>query len=439
MTGRDDKSGSQYRKKPVVIEAMLYTGPNIDAVMEWCGATKLAQTRHLGFTGFCIPTLEDGDGEGQHIALAGDWIIKGVKGEFYPCKPEIFDMTYEPASASRSARGLPYVDRGDAVNLARNRMEDNCPLTEKGIDVLADAVLRMDEVLRAAPSHVESSSWVCACGATDPKKCPVDEARCVGGRNTPRPSTAHTDHPLRHFDRTCPACVAESEDTPRMMAAWAEYTKSLGQPSKILMDAGCHIERDLRVEEHRHFTAHERAEKAERELASAKRDADHFFQLSGKYLEQLSATQDARNVWQRQYEEADNERLRLVRELGSLSSVNEGTTFSNVGKNMTVKDWGELEAPSSKTASDDEDVTWLRWQAEMYMAGDDKFSYRLQHIADRLAAPSATAFKLPVWVGDVLSHEADGWDKQGDHATANAIRACIPALNLAVTDGGVDR
>jgi len=39
-----------------------------------------------------IPTLE-----GDHLANIHDWIIKGVKGEFYPCKPDIFEMTYEPA------------------------------------------------------------------------------------------------------------------------------------------------------------------------------------------------------------------------------------------------------------------------------------------------------------------------------------------------------
>ena len=43
-----------------------------------------------------IPTLEDGDdGRAAHVASIGDWIIKGVQGECYPCKPDIFEMTYE--------------------------------------------------------------------------------------------------------------------------------------------------------------------------------------------------------------------------------------------------------------------------------------------------------------------------------------------------------
>ena len=45
-----------------------------------------------------IITLEDGDdGRAKHVATEGDWIIKGVQGEFYACKPDIFQSTYEPA------------------------------------------------------------------------------------------------------------------------------------------------------------------------------------------------------------------------------------------------------------------------------------------------------------------------------------------------------
>ena len=46
--------------------------------------------------GLTIHTLEDGsDGRAEHVASVGDYIIKGVKGEFYPCKPDIFELTYE--------------------------------------------------------------------------------------------------------------------------------------------------------------------------------------------------------------------------------------------------------------------------------------------------------------------------------------------------------
>ena len=74
----------KYRKKPVVIEALQYTG-NQKEIIEFTG------NEHI-FTpiGLVIHTLE-----GDHRAKIGDWIIKGIQGEFYPCKPDIFDQTYE--------------------------------------------------------------------------------------------------------------------------------------------------------------------------------------------------------------------------------------------------------------------------------------------------------------------------------------------------------
>ncbi|ACQ54175.1 hypothetical protein HYI19_07535 [Clostridium botulinum] len=76
----------KYRKKPVVVEAIQYTGKNITEVHNFV-------RKHL---------FRDIDGnvsiqtlEGTMKATPGDWIIKGVNGEFYPCKPDIFEKTYE--------------------------------------------------------------------------------------------------------------------------------------------------------------------------------------------------------------------------------------------------------------------------------------------------------------------------------------------------------
>lgn len=80
---------SKYRKKPVVIEAIQWTGDNYAELAEWLsnhGAALFNGT--LG--SLTIPTRE-----GDMRADPKDWIIKGVKGEFYPCKPDIFDATYE--------------------------------------------------------------------------------------------------------------------------------------------------------------------------------------------------------------------------------------------------------------------------------------------------------------------------------------------------------
>ena len=76
---------AKYRKKPVVVEAVQWTGNN------WGELTDFMHDAY-GVEGqkITIVTLE-----GTMTADVGDWIIKGVKGEFYPCKPDIFEATYE--------------------------------------------------------------------------------------------------------------------------------------------------------------------------------------------------------------------------------------------------------------------------------------------------------------------------------------------------------
>jgi hypothetical protein len=88
----------KFRKKPVVIDAVQWTGDNLDAVMAFCAGDATYELMAKGNSELVIGTLEDGDAmEARHVASRGDWIIKGVKGEFYPCKPDIFAATYDPA------------------------------------------------------------------------------------------------------------------------------------------------------------------------------------------------------------------------------------------------------------------------------------------------------------------------------------------------------
>jgi len=79
----------KYRKKPVVINAIQYDGDNLKNVVKLFPTMKIALDEKYGKK-FIIFTPE-----GQHIAIPDDWIIKGVKGEFYPCKPDIFKLIYE--------------------------------------------------------------------------------------------------------------------------------------------------------------------------------------------------------------------------------------------------------------------------------------------------------------------------------------------------------
>jgi hypothetical protein len=91
----------KFRKKPVVIEAIQWTGNNELQIMEFVGkhlqVSKppywIEYEMNVPDEGYniSIPTLE-----GAMKASRQDWIIKGLKGEFYPCKPDVFEMTYEP-------------------------------------------------------------------------------------------------------------------------------------------------------------------------------------------------------------------------------------------------------------------------------------------------------------------------------------------------------
>ena len=85
----------KYRKKPVVIEAIQWTG-HLVPVAEWLTCEFSVDDDDIALF---IPTLE-----GEMRADVGDWIIRGVQGEFYPCKPDIFAATYEPVAEAPDAR-----------------------------------------------------------------------------------------------------------------------------------------------------------------------------------------------------------------------------------------------------------------------------------------------------------------------------------------------
>ncbi|HDY87005.1 MAG TPA: hypothetical protein ENH82_02690 [bacterium] len=91
----------KFRKKPVVIEAVQYTGKNGAEIREWSKSkvigSPVLEPRRANPTGeyLQIETLE-----GAMTAIVGHWIIKGVGGEFYPCHPAKFERTYEPVNES---------------------------------------------------------------------------------------------------------------------------------------------------------------------------------------------------------------------------------------------------------------------------------------------------------------------------------------------------
>tara|TARA_R110000824_G_scaffold401790_1_gene616467 strand:- start:49754 stop:50431 length:678 start_codon:yes stop_codon:yes gene_type:complete len=100
----------KFTKKPITIEAVRFTGINADGdatfegtlIPGWIGEAMACAPGAVGSAwveheapavGFMIGTLE-----GHHHVSTGDWIIRGVKGEIYPCKPDIFEATYSPAN-----------------------------------------------------------------------------------------------------------------------------------------------------------------------------------------------------------------------------------------------------------------------------------------------------------------------------------------------------
>ena len=99
----------KFRKRPVVIDAVKLTWSNWNEVCDFVpkpwfehgvyldDTTKevLSEGKVSETVGLLLNTLESNKVTGSLLATQGDWIIKGVKGEFYPCKPDIFEATYD--------------------------------------------------------------------------------------------------------------------------------------------------------------------------------------------------------------------------------------------------------------------------------------------------------------------------------------------------------
>jgi hypothetical protein len=83
-----------FKAKPVVIKAVQWTGDNLMEIVQFCEGNF--------FFSSCFDTPTIVTLEGTMRASLGDWIIKGLKGEFYPCKPDVFAEKYEEVSSEGS-------------------------------------------------------------------------------------------------------------------------------------------------------------------------------------------------------------------------------------------------------------------------------------------------------------------------------------------------
>lgn len=118
---------AKYRKKPIVVEAIQWTGSNLEEIRNFVGSdlienyiehfdierTLIKQT----LAGIAINTLE-----GTMMVNYGDYIIKGVNNEFYPCKPDIFEQTYEEVIDDNKEQKETY--------LSKYLRENNCSYEE---------------------------------------------------------------------------------------------------------------------------------------------------------------------------------------------------------------------------------------------------------------------------------------------------------------------
>ena len=103
MDNTTSGAADRYTKKPVTIDAIRWTGKNLREVIAFTDGPPDTRTSHAGMAWDTYVDLVERDGlkiftlEGKMSAAIGDWIIKGVQGEHYPCKPDIFEATYSAA------------------------------------------------------------------------------------------------------------------------------------------------------------------------------------------------------------------------------------------------------------------------------------------------------------------------------------------------------
>ena len=133
---------SKFRKKPVVVEAVQFTGDNASEILRLMPKDKKSTlvvssspggNGRLSRTSLHVMTLE-----GLMKVSPGDWVIRGVAGELYPCKPDIFAATYEPADAvcaicgKAGKEGLITIHMSGHRECLRTRLDGEKP-TEKRI------------------------------------------------------------------------------------------------------------------------------------------------------------------------------------------------------------------------------------------------------------------------------------------------------------------
>lgn len=178
----------KWRKKPVVIEAFQMTRERRESNLEWPDWMHRAWQKERDEEGALYPSVPGTrDGtltirtlEGEHLVWWGDYIIRGVKGELYPCKPDIFEMTYErvesaPVAPASTDLGALIEDSRDVVMTPAQREEQRRSFAYGNVTIENPSVTREDidraaEAMKVAPAS--DAGEVCRCsieGDGDPE------------------------------------------------------------------------------------------------------------------------------------------------------------------------------------------------------------------------------------------------------------------------------
>ena len=137
----------KFVKKPVVIEAIQYNGENIEAIEDFVGKKLSTVMASDVYVKLIIPTLE-----GYMKASKGDYIIKGIKGELYPCKPDVFKSTYNVVEDNNGilSEGEKRVRKSFNPS-ALKRVENFKSITASAIDEIAEVERRVKSASKDNP------------------------------------------------------------------------------------------------------------------------------------------------------------------------------------------------------------------------------------------------------------------------------------------------
>ena len=130
-----------YTKRPVKVQAIKFDGENIEEIIGFVGQDNIGY-ENLAKVWY-LKTLE-----GSMFISNGDYIIKGVKGEFYPCKPEIFVMTYDLGNDDSEVRDNEIIDE----EMLSEKQEITISLTDMGSSILNNG-LNLFEILSLLEYH----------------------------------------------------------------------------------------------------------------------------------------------------------------------------------------------------------------------------------------------------------------------------------------------